>query len=365
MDDNKCASDDGNGAASASATSPSSSSNEKKTCGPREAKFAALLNEKNVDLGRLSEASWTGIPRPFRAQVWQILLGYLPSKAERRDEVLARKRREYRQNFVTQYYDAPNSARSEADQRTLRQILVDVPRTLPELPIFQDDAVQKSMERILYIWSIRHPASGYVQGINDLVTPFYVAFLSAKVCGGDIALVKQMKRLQVAALDDELMWQVEADSYWCLTRLLDGIQDHYTFSQPGIQRMVFRLQDIVKRIDAPLYHHVESEGLNFMQFAFRWMNCLLLREMPLELVVRLWDTYTSEPAGGFDHFHVYVCAALFVTWSEKLRSLQFQDLVMFLQALPTDGWSNDDVEALLSQAYILKTLFDRSPHHLA
>jgi hypothetical protein len=32
-------------------------------------------------------------------------------------------------------------------------------------------------ERILYIWAMRHPASGYVQGINDLVTPFFVVFL--------------------------------------------------------------------------------------------------------------------------------------------------------------------------------------------
>ena len=33
------------------------------------------------------------------------------------------------------------------------------------------------VERILYIWAIRHPASGYVQGINDLVTPFLMVFL--------------------------------------------------------------------------------------------------------------------------------------------------------------------------------------------
>lgn len=41
------------------------------------------------------------------------------------------------------------------------------------------------MERILYIWAIRHPASGYVQGINDLLTPLYVVFLSAHV--GELA----------------------------------------------------------------------------------------------------------------------------------------------------------------------------------
>lgn len=33
-------------------------------------------------------------------------------------------------------------------------------------------------ERVLYIWAIRHPASGYVQGLNDLITPLFVVFLS-------------------------------------------------------------------------------------------------------------------------------------------------------------------------------------------
>lgn len=33
-------------------------------------------------------------------------------------------------------------------------------------------------QRVLFIWSMRHPASGYVQGINDLLTPFFVVFLS-------------------------------------------------------------------------------------------------------------------------------------------------------------------------------------------
>lgn len=35
----------------------------------------------------------------------------------------------------------------------------------------------QSLVHILYVWAIRHPATGYVQGINDLVTPFFVVFL--------------------------------------------------------------------------------------------------------------------------------------------------------------------------------------------
>lgn len=28
-----------------------------------------------------------------------------------------------------------------------------------------------------------------------------------------------------------------------------------------------------------------------MQFAFRWMNCLLMREISVKCTVRMWDTY--------------------------------------------------------------------------
>lgn len=34
--------------------------------------------------------------------------------------------------------------------------------------------------------------------------------------------------------------------------------------------------------------HYEVE---YLQFAFRWMNNLLMRELPLRCTIRLWDTY--------------------------------------------------------------------------
>lgn len=52
----------------------------------------------------------------------------------------------------------------------------------PDIPLFQQKIVQECFQRVLFIWSMRHPASGYVQGINDLVTPFFVVFLSYYIC---------------------------------------------------------------------------------------------------------------------------------------------------------------------------------------
>lgn len=64
--------------------------------------------------------------------------------------------------------------------RTIRTQLFFVPFLLFSCMIWTKQ-VQRAMERILYIWAIRHPASGYVQGINDLMTPLYIVFLSAHV----------------------------------------------------------------------------------------------------------------------------------------------------------------------------------------
>ena len=35
------------------------------------------------------------------------------------------------------------------------QVAVDVPRTAPDVPFFAQPAIQKSLERILYLWGIR------------------------------------------------------------------------------------------------------------------------------------------------------------------------------------------------------------------
>ena len=42
---------------------------------------------------------------------------------------------------------------------------------------------------------------------------------------------------------------------------------------------------------APLASHLDSQNVEFMQFAFRWMNCLLMREITVRNTIRMWDTY--------------------------------------------------------------------------
>uniref|UniRef100_A0AAY4DC30 Rab-GAP TBC domain-containing protein n=1 Tax=Denticeps clupeoides TaxID=299321 RepID=A0AAY4DC30_9TELE len=299
----------------------------------------------------LRKLSWSGIPRQVRPITWKLLSGYLPANAERRESTLQRKRQEYF-GFIEQYYDSRND---EHHQDTYRQIHIDIPRMSPESLVLQP-GVTEIFERILFIWAIRHPASGYVQGINDLVTPFFVVYVFEYI-------EEEVENFDVSSLREEALRNIEADSFWCMSKLLDGIQDNYTFAQPGIQRKVKALEELVSRIDETVHRHMQQFEVEYLQFAFRWMNNLLMRELPLRCTIRLWDTYQAEPE-GFSHFHLYVCAAFLVHWrKEVLEEKDFQGLMILLQNLPTMHWGNEEVSVLLAEAYRLKFAFADAPNH--
>ncbi|KAK3187021.1 GTPase-activating protein [Lecanicillium sp. MT-2017a] len=325
-------------------------------------KFKKLLQASSLSLPDLRALAWSGVPEEVRAMTWQLLLSYLPTNSERRVATLERKRKEYldgvRQAFERSGTNSTPGKSRGLDEAIWHQISIDVPRTNPHIELYSYETTQRSLERILYLWAVRHPASGYVQGINDLVTPFWQTFLGLYVADSNIESGMDPGQLPKPVLD-----AVEADSFWCLTKLLDGIQDHYIVAQPGIQRQVTALRDLTARIDSTLSKHLESEGVEFIQFSFRWMNCLLMREISVKNIIRMWDTYLAEEQ-GFSEFHLYVCAALLVKWSDKLVKMDFQEIMMFLQSLPTKSWTEKDIELLLSEAFIWQSLYKGSAAHL-
>lgn len=229
--------------------------------------------------------------------------------------------------------------------------------------------------------------------MNDLVTPFFVTYLSEFIPGHS---VENVEKFQVSSLSDEILRAVEADSFWSFSKLLDSIQENYTFAQPGIQRIVNLLEKIMSRVDTQLNDHLQKHSVQYLHFSFRWMNNLLIRELPLKCIIRLWDTYLSEgswtstssltsssktndsnlndklatnssdlrdqnnfklevgtPFGC--SFHLYVCAAFLKQWSNQLLKEQdFQGLMIFLQNLPTSNWTDEHIKILVAEAFQLK-----------
>jgi len=276
---------------------------------------------------------------------------------DRRESTLTEKRTQYWNAVSTFLPEGGNTNLNGDYERALyHQIVIDVPRTNPSIPLFQIPEIQERLVRILYVWAIRHPASGYVQGINDLITPFFCVFLKPHLSGVDVLTLSADPDLPAEVLDS-----VEADTYWCVSKFIDHIQDNYTFAQPGIQRMVFRLEELIKKIDPELSKLLNDQKIKFIQFTFRWMNCLLMRELPIKVVFRTWDTYLAE-GSNFAALHVYVCAVFLLTWKDSLIGREFHEIMTVLQHLPTHDWNEVNVEPIISEAYVWMQHYQDSGH---
>lgn len=166
--------------------------------------------------------------------------------------------------------------------------------------------VMAMLERLLFCWALRHPASGYWQGMHDLVIPFIAVVLSQYACPatGSVATLLSMSPAELdAALSveaiPEVVWAnaLEPDAYWLASYILDLVQGHFTQQQEGFLHMMDQLDALIQRADPLLYHHLSSLGIETSQYAYRWMTCLLSRELQPWQVLRLFDAYLSLHEG--------------------------------------------------------------------
>ena len=271
----------------------------------------------------------------------------------------------------------------------LHQITINIKRTSGNAFLGRDE-LRERVIRILYCWSIRRPASGYVQGLNDVVMPLFEVFLQEAITqmnnNTDSSSISTLNNSnQLALLSETVLSDVEGDTFWCFSRLVDSIQDNYTASQAGIHRQIGRMRQVCGELDPELVDHLQVDlGIKFVQFAFRWINCLLVRELRMELIIRAWDTYLCEHAhlmlphsfpidgfkeegGGvgegashssFSTFHTFMCVALLMKFAPDIKEIDdFSDAMLFLQKLPTETWEVRDVELLLSEAYLYQAWY--------
>ena len=328
-------------------------------------KIKEICSQDFISIEELRNICWKGIPSDdplIRAECWKILLGLYPLKKELKVSIIKRKKDEYIDmcNLYSNALSNPDEVMNEEELKIYRQIQKDNPRTMPESSLFQHEKIQFMLTRVLYIWSLRHPASGYVQGFNDLCIPFFIVYFLEKFPEKNIDTILKLDENEFKKLSEETLTEIETTIYFSLTKLLDRIQTNYTINQPGITLMIKKMELIIEKVDPKLYEYLKKYEIDYVQFCFRWMNCFLIREFPVKLILRLWDAYFSEEK-GFSEFHLYVCACLLLTFSEKLKAMtEFQELIVFLQNLPTANWRIEDMDMLLAKSYSIKMLYSNS-----
>lgn len=318
----------------------------------RELLIENILSQNVIDVEKIRSMAWAGIPDRFRAEIWRLFLDYQPVNKNLSEQTLEHKRNDYFDCLERVYSESQRHLWTNAQKGTISQIDRDLPRT--KITLLRNQKVMDLFERVLFVWSVRHPASGYVQGMNDLLQPFFFAFL---IPHSGIKDPSELEKLEnIDNVPENIMKEIEADCFWCFSKLLDGLQDLYTKDQPGLYKILENIKNVIDRVNPDLALHIAQEDIQYQEFAFRWVNCLLVREFSVSIIFRIWDNYLSHH-NRIASSHTYMCAALMDAMAYKLMPLNHAEFIILMQAIDPNGWHAQEIEDIMAQAYVFEKSF--------
>lgn len=59
----------------------------------------------------------------------------------------------------------------------------------------------------------------------------------------------------IDGLGEETLQEIEADSYWCMTKMMESVMNNYTKGFGGLQEAYKEVEEKLKRVDPQLHSH--------------------------------------------------------------------------------------------------------------
>jgi len=246
-----------------------------------------------------------GVPEKVRGEVWKHLLEV--SKPDKSEEGRARKQQQQ------DYRDLQKNNNPEITKMVRHQLKRY--RVKDRGGFFQLPEVRTKMENVVVTYTNHNTDTEYQLGWLYLLGPLVVTM------------------------------PFESDIFFCFSALMKRIEQD--FAVDSIPNKVSRFMMHFRSVQPELFNHFEEEEVNANDWATSWLRYLLSYELPLDCVMRLWDTYFADPLGL--QLHIYVCLVILVNCTEELLEMEGTEILPFLQHLPVM-----DMEIVIAQAHTLR-----------
>jgi len=249
------------------------------------------LQEKRPSVRKVRQQCKEGlcgkIPDRFRADVWQLLLG-----TENKDRFLL-----------------DDSIRdTKQDLENQRVIKVDAQRTRADVKLFKTDDVQDLVARLLTFYCKRKGIK-YKQGLNEVLAPFI--------------LLRQDPPLPEGTIFNMFYAFVE--------KFLPHAYVHEDFHALQCTFKLFRM--LLLYHDPELCSRLDTHNLRPELYATPWFLTMFARNMPIEIVYRLWDAYLLEEECDGAVLHMFVALALTLENREGILQTHSSDLPIYLTSV--------------------------------
>jgi hypothetical protein len=187
------------------------------------------------------------------------------------------------------------------------------------------------LARILFVYAKKNSRISYVQGMNELLIPFYYCFFNDS--------------------SSKFINFIESDTFFCFELFMSKIDEIYEkktkLQENGMHIRLSKLKEYLKILDEDLFNLFKKEKVELELFCFRWYALFLTQELELPDVLRLWDTVLSEE-NYFDYMNC-LCIAILKIKKNEIVNLKFCDIILNLKKL-----NIIDIEFLLKETAEIK-----------
>uniref|UniRef100_A0A1I7YR05 PH domain-containing protein n=1 Tax=Steinernema glaseri TaxID=37863 RepID=A0A1I7YR05_9BILA len=197
----------------------------------------------------------TGVPTTYRSRIWKSLL-QLWTQVQQDDAGYG-------------YYDClvKKANTCDPDDSCIKQIDLDVSRTLPTNKYFDDPSSEKiaELKRVLYAFRFHNKAIGYCQGLNRI---------------GAIAL----------------LFLNEVDSFWFMVAFVEHLQpaDYYTSDLACAVADQKVLLDIMREKLPKVDAHLRKLEVDLTPFTLSWFLTCFVDVLPHKLYIPIFDIFLYE-----------------------------------------------------------------------
>ncbi|GBG31426.1 TBC1 domain family member 22A [Hondaea fermentalgiana] len=328
------------------------------------AEFQELIGpEMTVDLDRLRDIAFYGIPDNERAEVWKVLLpallapsapGTIASEDDQGQQVqqqhqqqqqqqqqLKQKQQQQQQQRLNE--SAPGIDSAAATTAAEAAVVPSVDDLRDEVALEeglgsaveggqQDGLTSVELIRVLKSEMSRCARrTNYFRAVKAQTWIYDLIFDYIERSNSSTWHVHHAALVHAAAPFAKLMptW---SDAKTCFQHLLRALDAH--FGADNGRTTIGRFLMLFRSRLPELFTHFEEEDIEAVRWASSWLPWLLCRELPFECCLRLWDSYFAAPDGHGFELHTFVCLAILENCQADLVELEHGEIVVFLQNLP-------------------------------
>ncbi|KAJ8013261.1 hypothetical protein DPEC_G00051420 [Dallia pectoralis] len=220
----------------------------------RSAKWSKLMGKGKVKVEnnqKVKRYVRKGVPNEHRAQIWMASSGAQTQLEKNPD-----------------YYLSLLGTEQQHDPKLEETIRTDMHRTFPNNVLFRNSSepcLQTALYNVLLAYGRHNPAVGYCQGMN-----FIAGYL--------IIITKD-----------------EEKSFWLMDALLGRIlPDYYSPAMLGLKMDQEVLGELVRLKVPAVWQIMALHDVMWTLVVSRWFICLFIDVLPVETVLRIWDSLFYE-----------------------------------------------------------------------